>query len=77
MDPVPKDVTCWSPPILQATDQAVSHSAYACQDAETYAGRNPYVNSVDTSKGPILCSAPWELGISYCVGYPFHFCPSR
>jgi hypothetical protein len=27
--PVPKDVTCWSPPILQATDQAVGHSGYA------------------------------------------------
>jgi len=53
LDSLTKDVTLMEPSLSsQATDKAVSHPAYACQDAATYAGCNPGVNSVDTSSGP-------------------------
>jgi hypothetical protein len=49
-DSVPKDLTWCSPPILRTTDPGIGHSVYTGQDGEPYAGGNPRVNSVDTSK---------------------------
>jgi hypothetical protein len=61
MDPVPKDVTRWSPPILRATDQAVGHSGYTRQTG-TYAGCNPGVKPVDTSGGPYFVLGTLGVG---------------
>src|SRR6266542_4256591 len=65
MDPVPKDVTCWSPPILRATDQTVGHSGYAWQTPQPTPDATPASSPSTRPKDPTSCSVPRGLGISH------------
>ena len=51
----PEDLACWSPPILRATDQAVSHSGYAWQTAKPMPDATP-VSTLLTRPNDLFCA---------------------